>query len=356
MTKPDHISVDDFFEPPVRAGAQISPDGTRVAYLAPWRDRMNIWVASLEADGEFGADARRVTSDETRSVLHFSWTNDPRWLLYLQDAGGDENWHVMRVDLDAPEAHADDLTPFPGAMNYYEVLADKPGKAIVGSNRRGPTHMDAYELDIATGELTLLAENPGDVIGWLSSRRGDLFATKLNDDGDVEVLQWNARTQSLRSIAEYDGKDYTMGIYPMTVTPDGSGIWMGSNEGTDRTRLVRLDVADGKQYAVDSHPTFDIDTRAQVWAGLPEPLIQSRATGELLGVRYLGERQVIRALDPTFADVLAGLRKLSDGDVAALSSDTGGTKWIVTFNHDREPGVTYFYDHDTGERRELYRP
>ncbi|MGZ5396975.1 MAG: hypothetical protein ACXWEI_16455 [Mycobacterium sp.] len=69
-----------------------------------------------------------------------------------------------------------------------------------------------------------------------------------------------------------------MGMYPMVVTPDGIGIWMGSNEGTDRTRLVRLDVADGKQYAVDSHPTFDVDTRAQVWAGLPEPLIQSRAT------------------------------------------------------------------------------
>ena len=356
MTEPELISVDDFFKPPVRAGATISPDGTRVAYLAPWRDRMNIWVTSLDANGEFGADAVRVTADETRSILHFSWTDDPRWLLYLQDTGGDENWHVMRVDLDDPDAGTTDLTPFPGAMSYYELLPDKPGKAVVGSNKRGPTHMDVYELDIASGELTLLAENPGDVIAWLASRRGDLFATKLNNEGDLEVLQWDAKARTLHSIARYDGKDYTMGMYPMVVTPDGTGIWMGSNEGTDRTRLVRLDVADGKQYAVDSHPTFDIDTRAQVWAGMPEPLIRSDATGELLGVRYLFERQVIRALDPQFADVLAGLQKLSDGDIGALSSDTGGTKWIVTFNHDRDPGVTYFYDHATGASRLLYRP
>lgn len=354
MDKPERISVEDLFKPPVRAGAAISPDGTRVAYLAPWHDRLNIWVASL--DGDFGADARRVTADETRSILHFSWTDDPRWLLYVQDTGGDENWHILRVDLDDPAAPAVDLTPFPGAMSAFELLPDKPGKALVHSNKRSPTQMDAYELDIASGDLTMVGENPGDVIGWLTSRRGDLFATKLKREGDLEVLQWDPQAQSLRSIAHYDGKDYTMGMYPMVVTPDGTGIWMGSNEGTDRTRLVRLDVADGKQYAVDSHPTFDVDTRAQVWPGLPEPLIQSRATGELLGVRYLGERQVIQALDPHFADVLSGLEKLSDGDIGALSSDLKGRKWVVSFNHDREPGVTYLYDHETGESRELYRP
>jgi dipeptidyl aminopeptidase/acylaminoacyl peptidase len=352
MTTSELISVDDLFKSPVRAAAAISPDGTRVAYLAPWRDRLNISIEGLDSD-----DApKRVTADETRSILHFSWTNDPRWLLYLQDTGGDENWHVFRVDLDDPGFPAVDLTPFPGAMSAYELLPDKPGKALVYSNRRGPQSMDAYELDIASGDLTLLAENPGDVIAWLASRRGDLFATKLNRDGDLEVLQWDAQTDSLRSIARYDGKDYTMGMYPMVVTPDGTGIWMGSNEGTDRTRLVRLDVADGRQYAVDSHPTFDVDTRAQVWAGLPEPLIQSPDTGELLGVRYLGARQVIHALDPYFADVLAGLAKLSDGDIGALSSDTKGRKWVVGFTHDREPGVTYLYDHDTGESRELLRP
>jgi dipeptidyl aminopeptidase/acylaminoacyl peptidase len=350
MTRPERISVDDFFKPPVRAAASISPDGTRVAYLAPWRDRLNVWVQGLDDHDE----PRRVTADETRSILHFSWTDDPRWLLYLQDTGGDENWHIMRIDLDDPGAKAKDLTPFPGAMSAFELLPDKPGKALVHTNRRSPTQMDAYELDIASGELTLLAENPGDIVGWLASRRGDLFATKLNRDGDLEVLKWEAG--SLHSIAHYDGKDYTMGMYPMVVIPDGGGIWMGSNEGTDRTRLVRLDVADGKQYAVDSHPTFDIDTRAQVWPGFPEPLIQSRATGELLGVRYLHERQVIHALDDHFADVLSALQKLSDGDIGALSSDDGGTKWVVSFNHDREPGVTYMYDHETGESRELYRP
>lgn len=349
---PDLISVEDLFRPPVRAGAQISRDGTRIAYLAPWRNRLNIWVQDLDGD----EPARCVTADETRSVFHFAWTDDPRWLMYLQDTGGDENWHVFRVDLDDPESEAVDMTPFPGAMSAFELLPDKPGKALVYSNRRGPQHMDAYELDIASGELTLLAENPGTVVSWLSSRRGDLFATALNNRGDMEILKWDPESAALQSIAEYDGTDYPMGLYPLAVTPDGSGILMGSNEGTDHTRLVRLDVADGKQYAVDKHPDMDIDGRSQVWAGFPEPLITSRSTGELLGVRYLGERQVIHALDPHFADVLANLEKLSEGDIGLVSSDASGTRWLVGFNHDRDPGATYLYDHSTGSSRLLYRP
>jgi dipeptidyl aminopeptidase/acylaminoacyl peptidase len=349
---PEMISVEDFFSPPTQALPTISPDGTRIAYLAPWKNRLNVWVQGVDS----AEDARCVTADETRTVLSYDWTDDPRWLLYLQDNGGDENWHIYRVDLDDPDAPAVDLTPFPGAKAVFELPGGMPGKAVVYLNKRNVELMDVYELDIATGELTLIAENPGRVAGWLSSRNGDLFAMGLTSGGDVELFQWDSATASLQSIATYDGADYTMGLFPMMVTPDGTGIWLGSNEGTDRTRLVRLAAVTGRQTAVDSHPTFDLDSRGLVWPTVPQPLILSRRTGELLGVRYLGERQVIQPLDPHFADVLANLEKLSDGDVSALSSDESGQRWIVTFNHDREPGFTYFYDHCTGESRLLFRP
>jgi dipeptidyl aminopeptidase/acylaminoacyl peptidase len=120
--------------------------------------------------------------------------------------------------------------------------------------------------------------------------------------------------------------------------------------------LVRLDVATGEETEVDSHPTFSVDPRAHVWPIFPSPLILSQRTGELLGVRYLGERQVIHAVEPHFAAVLANVEKLSDGDLTAISSDESEQRWVVSFNHDREPGLTYFYDHATGEARLLFRP
>ncbi|MET0699285.1 MAG: S9 family peptidase [Mycobacterium sp.] len=354
MALPETLSVEDLFGPPVQGGARISPDGTRIAYLAPrkeGKDRLNVWVRDIDSD----EPGRSVTADDTRSVLSFFWTDDPRWLLYLQDTGGDENWHVYRVDLDNPDAPAVDLTPFPGAKAYFELLAGRPGKAVVAHNKRDPALFDAYELDIANGELTLLAENPGQG-SWFSGPNGELFTLTVTDDGDVELSSWDAATETLRSIAVYDGADYTLGVYPIEVTPDGAGMWIGSNRHADRTTLVRLDVATGHETEVDSHPTFSIDPRAHVWPVLPPALIRSQRTGELLGVRYLGERQVIHALDPDFADVLAHLETLSDGDPGLISSDDSGQRWVVSFVHDRDPGATYFYDHSTGESRLLFRP
>jgi dipeptidyl aminopeptidase/acylaminoacyl peptidase len=348
MSRPDSITVEDLFDSPVRAGATISPDGARLAYLAPWKDRLNIWVQGVDSD----AEPRCVTADDNRSVYIYQWTDDSRWLLYLQDGDGDENWHIYRVDPDAPDAAAVDLTPFPGAKAFFELAPDRPGKAIVQLNRRRPDQMDVYELDIAAGKLSLLAENPGQVVSWLSGRAGEMFAMSLAGDGDVELSSWDATTRTLRPIATYDGSDYPLGIHPIVVTPDGTGLWLGSNRGTDRTRLVRLDVATGDETDVDSHPTLDLGGQL----GLPSPLLLSARTGELLGVRYHGERQVIQAVDPDFAAVLEHLTTLSDGDLAGLSSDDSQQRWVASFTHDREPGFTYYYDHSTGESRLLFRP
>jgi dipeptidyl aminopeptidase/acylaminoacyl peptidase len=352
MALPELLTVEDLFSSPVKAGASISPDGTKIAYLAPWKDRLNIWVRSVDRED----DARCVTADSTRSVFSYEWTDDPRWLLYTQDTGGDENWHVYRIDLENPDDPAVDLTPFPGARAYFELPAGRPGKAIVGLNKRNAAEFDAYELDIATGELTLLAENPGNGANWFSGRNGELFALTVTAEGDVELSSRDATTGALHRIAVYDGADNTLGVFPIVVTPDGDGMWIGSNRHDDRTVLARLDVATGEETEVDSHPTFSLDPRAHVWPLYPSPVIVSRRTGELLGVRYLGERQVIHALDPHFASVLANLEKLSDGDITAISSDASEQRWIVSFAHDRLPGLNYFYDHATGESRLLFRP
>ena len=348
-----HLAVEDFFSAPVRTGASISPDGTRIAYLAPWRERLNVWVESVDSDEE----ARCVTADDNRSVHTYHWTDDPRWLLYEQDRDGDENWHLYRVDLENPDAEAVDLTPFPGAKIIgFEPQVRRPGKAILSLNRRKLTEFDLFELDIATGDLTMLAENPGQVAGWLCTPDGELYAHTWTVDGDIELARWEAGTGTLCPVTTFDGADYPLGVQPLQLTPDGTGAWIGSNRDSDLTRLARLDLVTGEETPVDSHPFFDLDTRSTVSPSLPSPLIRDRRTGELLGVRYLGERQVIHPLDPRFGAVLENLEKLSDGDLSTLSSDVSGQRWVVAFTHDRDPGVTYYYDHSTGENRLLFRP
>ncbi|MEV0778067.1 S9 family peptidase [Streptomyces sp. NPDC050428] len=353
MALPRTVTVEELFAPPVRASASLSPDGTRIAYLAPWENRMNLWIEGVDAPG----DARRVTAED-RGLLSYYWTDDPRWLLYTRDQGGDENCHLYRVDLDAPDVAAINLTPFPGARIADLALpAARPGKAVFSANTRTPAEFDLFELDIATGDLRTLATSPGGATtGLLHGGNGDPFVTEMTEEGDLRLSRWNEATKTLSQVALFDGADYPVGVYPMEATADGTGVLVGSYRGTDQLRLVRLDPATGEETEVDSHPVHDLDTRAGAFPRLPSPLIRSRRTGELIGVRYLGERQVIHALDRHFAEVLKNLEKLSDGDLGDISSDGSERRWVVTFVHDRDPGVTYLYDHATGESRLLFRP
>ena len=296
-------SVQDLFASPQRTAAVISPDGDRIAYLAPWRDRLNVWVEGLTDDAGDAGEARCVTADEVRSVQHFEWAG-PDHLLYLQDTGGDENNHVFRVDL--ASGGITDLTPFDGARVLgIEQPFDRPGTAIVHLNARDHALFDLHEIDVATGELTLLAENPGDVGGWMRAAGGELLVSTAAENGDTVLSRWNDGDP--QEIATFSGDDFPAGMAPLELTPDRTAIWAPSYRGTDRTHLVRIDLATGTETVVDSHPSFDIDPRTQVFPTLPSPLIRHRRTGELLGVRYLRERQVIHALDPDFAAVLEEL-------------------------------------------------
>lgn len=351
MALPDRIAVEDFFGSPERAGAAIAPDGLRIAYLAPWKNRLNVWVADLGGEG-----TDRCVSFEERSVLSFEWADDARHILYLQDTGGDENWHVFRIDLEAPGAAAVDMTPFPGArVVSMDKAVGRPGKMTLLLNARTPGEFDLHELDVASGELTMLARSPGPGQSVFEVGEGQWFSSSLAENGDTEFARVDPETGERHPVVRLKGDDFPMGAYPSEFTPDGTGMLIGSNRGTDRTRLVRIDLATGAQTEVDSHPEYDIDPRAQAFPTLPAPLITDRR-GELLGVRYYGERQVIHPLDPHFAEVLAHLEALSDGDVGALSCDDSGMRWTVSFVHDRDPGVTWFYDHATGESRMLFRP
>ncbi|MFC9879775.1 alpha/beta fold hydrolase [Streptomyces libani] len=353
MALPELITIEELFGSPERTRASISPDGTRIAWLAPWKNRLNVWVSSVDSD----TDARCVTADETRSVISYYWTDDPRRLLYTQDIDGDENWHVHRVDLEDPDAPVVDLTPFPGTkVLELDLPAERPGKVIVQLNARKPEEFDLAEIDIVTGELAVLAQNPGHVYGWLWGADGELFARTLTEEGDFALSRWNATAGELELITTFDGADYPVGINPFEMAPDGAGVWIGSTRGTDLTRVVRVDLTTGAETEVDSHPTLDLDGSRRAVAGLSSPLIRNRRTGALLGVRYLGERQEIRPVDPGFAAVLRNLEALSDGDLGELSSDDSGQRWVANFVHDRDPEVTYYYDHITGESRLLFRP
>ncbi|MHC5797082.1 TolB family protein [Lacisediminihabitans sp. FW035] len=182
-----HIGVDEFFADPAFAMPTISPDGLRIAYLASALGRRNVWLRGADEDH---ATAVLVTHDSRRGISSYSWTDDSRWLLYLQDTDGNEDWHLFRVDLAAPERPAIDLTPLPPGSLVFgtDPLPSRPGSVLVAMNKR-PMAIDLFRIDVATGETTLHYEqvDPAEIV-LLDGSGAPAFTTRMAEDGTLEVF------------------------------------------------------------------------------------------------------------------------------------------------------------------------
>ncbi|MHA6626617.1 S9 family peptidase [Pseudonocardia sichuanensis] len=352
---PELIPVEEFFADPDFANPSLSPDGTRIAYLAPHRERRNVWIRDIDQTHD---DAVPVTHDTRRGITTYYWTDDPRWLLYLQDTDGNEDWHLHRVDLDDPDSPAVDLTPLePGSRVVgAEPLPSDPGSVLVTMNRR-PLFFDVFRIDVAVGETTLHREQDDPTASVLFDRSGEpAFRTALAADGNLEISAIDATTGQVRLLRRLGGAEHPVGIHPQEVTADGRGLLVGSYQDGDDLRLVRIDHETGQETVIAAVDGHDLDISGTMLPGvLPPPIYTSRRTGEVLAARFVADRPHIEVLDPHFAEVHAALQELSDGVLATVSSDESGRRWVATFVHDRDPGVTWFYDHTTGDARLLFR-
>jgi dipeptidyl aminopeptidase/acylaminoacyl peptidase len=355
VTLPRRIAVEELFADPEFSGASISPDGTKLAYLAPAHGKLNVWVRGIDEEHE---DAICVTHATRRGIHRYDWTDDPRRLLYLQDTDGNEDWHLYRIDLEHPDEPSVDLTPLPpgSRVGSFELSKSHPGTVVVTMNER-PLFFDVFRIDIATGETTLIREE-NDPLGRRIGPDGTVrFRVTQAEDGTHQFYAVDREPGEERLVFEEDGPTHPIGPYPQQPSPDGSALLLGVYLDSDTMRLVRLEHATGETTVVAEQPGSSLCNMG--WAaefGYTPTLFTSRRTGEVIAARFVGDRPLVKVVDPDYADVFDHLSQLSDGVLGWLSSDDSEQRWVATFVHDRDPGLTYLYDRSTGESRLLFRP
>ncbi len=316
------------FGNPVKSSPRISPDGTRLAYLAPSeKGVLNVWVRTIGKEDDIQA-----TNDTHRGIrIHF-WAEDGKHLFYMQDIGGDENWHVYSVDLETKVVR--DLTPFQG-VRASNIMLDKkfPGQMLVGLNLRDRRVFDMYRVDLANGAITLDTENPGDVLGWVTDSEFQIRACQAQNPKDA------ANVTRVRDSRDAPWRDLVVLPFEenggvVDFSADGKSLYFETSVGADTARLVRIEAASGRELE-----TIARDPKVDVGGVIIHPdtkLVQA------VGFNYL--KNEWRIFDPAIKDDFAVLAKLGGGEFYLTDRDRADKTWLVTCQVDDGPVAWYAYD------------
>jgi dipeptidyl aminopeptidase/acylaminoacyl peptidase len=332
----DLIPRNVLFGNPDHAAPTVSPDGTRLGYVAPEDGVLNVWVGPL--DGSEPPTA--VTHDRDRGVRTFAFCHDDRHLVYLQDTAGDENWRLYLLDLTDPPAQARLITPGEGIQ--ARVLGHNrwnPTTVLIGLNARVPQLHDVHALDLTTGELTLLAENPG-FVDWLIDTdlavRGGMV---MAPDGSATVML--GRDGDYQPFLQIPPED-SASTGALGFTRSGALLVL-SSIGVNATRLERHDLDAGTSEVLAADAEYDI---GGVW--------QHPSTGEVQAVEVIRARQEVQLLDGALSGHLERIRGLGDGDIGIGRRERSDRWWTVSISPSDGPVHFWLYDSVSGQERYLF--
>lgn len=346
---PPLIDREVFFGDPVLTGVQIAPDGRYLSFLRSYGGALNIWVQPI-VEGKLG-EPWPVTQSK-RPITTYFWSRDSRYILYAQDRDGDENEHLYRLAVSemAPGKFAQpvDLTPREGAKTLlYSLPYDRPEIALIGLNDRDPTLHDLYELNLTTGSLKLLYENKFGVLGWAIDAQGrPRFATKLGPEGETELYEVKLAKQGYTFTLRYKTAwDESAGV---TYIPrKGRAVYLITNKGTDKTRLVLWDPVKSTEKLIHQDPEDRVDLSAAEF----DPKQDS-----LWLVSYVDDKPRRYFFSQKWAErYKRWAERFPEYEVSLADFSEDQRYFILRVWDDREPGHYYLWNEKTEQLVDLGR-
>ena len=328
------IPMEDFMRNPEKSSFQISPDGNHIAYMKPWKTRMNVFVLNMNTNEE-----TRLTSSELRGVYGFTWLTDNR-VGYVKDDGGDENMHFYAVNIDGTNEL--DLTPFENVQaRIIDDLEDDPDYVIIGLNKRNPQVHDPYRVNINDGKMKMIAENPGNISSWGTDHDGKLRIATTSDGVNTSILFRDKESDKFKTILT---TDFKVSVSPLFFTFDNKNLYVASNRGRDKTGIFEFDVNKAKEgKLIFEHDQVDVSG-----------LMYSRKRKVLTGVSYTVAKRDMAFFDSWRENIQQKLEKKLPGyEVGITSFSDDETKAIVVTYSDKSSGTYYYYDIEKNQLTDL---
>lgn len=322
------IPLRDFFKNPEKSRFQISPDGNYLSFTQPYESRMNVFIQKRG-----GSEAVRVTGETERDIAGYFWKGNDR-IVYVKDFKGDENFHVVAVNRDGKNLK--DLTPFEGVRaQIIDDLEDNDTDMLIGMNKRNPQVFDVYRLNVNTGDLKMVAENPGKVQDWGTDHDGKIRIAIATDGVNTTLLYRDKEEDPFRTILTTNFRE---SLAPLFFTFDNKYIYANSNLGRDKSAIVKYDIANNKELEmIYQHPDVDVDGMSF-----------SRKRKVLTVITFTTWKMEWKFLDKKTEELYGKLRThLPKDEITISSTNKNEDLFIVVSYSDRSRGTYYLYEEAT---------
>lgn len=324
------IPLKDFFRNPEKTGYAISPNGKYFSYLAPGgtENRLNIFIQEIGVDKPI-----QITSETKRDIVRYFWKGNKK-ILYLQDTDGDENFKLYSVNSDGSNLKL--LTPAEKVRaEIVDDLEEIDDFILISMNKRNPQVFDVYRLNVNTGEMNMIAENPGNIMGWVTDHEGKLRVATASDGVNSVLMYRDNESEQFRNVLTTNFRE---SVDPLFFTFDNKYLWVSSNLGRDKSAIVKFDIANGKELELlYEHPDVDVSG-----------LAYSKKRKVLTSIYYTTDKRHLKILDPETEKRYDRIKKeLGQYEVVITGVNKNEDKFLIRTYSDRSLGAYYLYETDS---------
>lgn len=351
LNDPGAISVEKFAQLPVMTDAELSPDGTHLAYIRPIKGRKHLIVQSLGGQGKPAVVP--PTEDLDFDWLH--WANNDRLVfsvsatrwrrnaetretrLWAINRDGTNPQHIVRPSraTRTGSSIARELAPPQIQSDVIHWLPDEADHILVAIDG---DHDGAYEvrrIDIRDGEYDVVMDGRDGIQDWLTDQAGNLrIGWGYRNESSYRVVtkrddgQW-------RSVDKSTWLD--VGFFPQAFTASQDIVYMRGPDKNGFAVVRKLNISTGEflesVFAIDG-----IDANG---------LALDPVTLQPAGVRYIEHQRIVQYFDDSLAALQRSIDAVSPdtaNEIVSMSSDR--RKVLIHSSSDVDAGTYTFLDRD----------
>jgi len=323
--KSEIIPINNFFKNPQNTQFELSPDGKNIAYLKPWKNRLNIFVKNISTQIE-----TQLTEEVSSDIKEIFWANKSKVIYSIDKYDNDYN-ALICISIDNKQICEISNSQNTNAF-VINILPEFENEIIIQTNERDAAIFDVYRINLLTGKRKTIGQNPGNITGWLTDNNGKLRVAISTNGVTNEILYRDDENESFKKVKKVPFYNV---FFPISFSANNKYVYVISNEKGNRTALIKYDIK--RNYEVEliyEHPEYDI-----------EFALISAKTKNIVGVSYVSWKREFYFWDENRNDMQRSiLQKIPNMEIEEVSSDYNENIYLIKASSDKSYGTYYLYN------------